>query len=567
MGRTYYDCPCCERRVWVHSFWGAAWEGAVCHACRDDHGNYTTSSCCVDGPAKRRREQRARDAANERARQQAREFEIERQRQIERRQREERKAMEEMRIKRENERKAEAKRLEAARVAAKKEREEMQRKLAKEVADKKKAAEEIKKKTKSKKNPYKQFKNLETKKFIEDIGNKVIEYGAAAEELEGQIGDIKKSLKETLKGEFDIVKDEFVEYSKYVNGIKDLTGNFITNFESIFNEATGSKQSFDEDAEDFLDSDNDEKEKSKYEEKMKQNVDKLCNAVNNMMGEVAVIEAYYDYMLKDCEYFDEFVKEHGDQYEDEQTDLDRAIKALLKQANDQIKDKRAITDKELIDKYDINKTVFTEEYESKTYIRGCNSICGSMWNSIKDTTREGVSLTADAATFVTTGRYGLYGKCLKKIENEKRRVETKTATHEIEQFYFDGAKHKKVLETFTNEALAEIEAPLKKVVNKYKSVYGKSEKKTEEIKKFKENNFKALKQQLATFKTAADTLQKDLASDKPLRQSHCELFEEKWQTILYGDGDLKSSDNGIYGLISQMKKDKEAMENLEDTNE
>lgn len=564
MGRTYYDCPCCEREVWVHSFWGSAWEGAVCHACRDAHGNYCTSSCSVNGPAKRRREQAERDAAYERAQEQARQFEIDRQLAIERRQEEERKAMEEMRIQREKERKAEAKRLEAARIAAKKERDEMARKLAKEVADKKKAADKIREKMKSKKNPYKLFKNLETKKFIEEIGDKVIKYGAAAEVLEDQIGDIKKSLKETLKGEFDIVKDEFVEYSTYVNGIKDLTGNFIKNFESIFDEVNNSKNEFDGDANDLLDSDNEEEEKSKYQNNMKNNIDKLCNAVNNMMGEVAVIEAYYDYMLQDCKYFNEFVQEHGDQYESEQKDMDRAINALLKHAKDQIKDKRGITDEQLVK---FNKTKFTEEYESKTYIRGCNSIAGSMGNSIWDTTRIMANFVGDVAALGTLGTLGLTGKCLKKIQNEKYAVKTETVTYELKQFYFDGAKHKKVLETFTTEALAAIDKPLKKVVNKYKSVYGKSVKKTEEIKNFKKNNICALKEQLATFKKAADELQKELASDKPLRQSHRELFDEKWQKILYGDGNLESSDNGIYGLISQMKKDKEKMKDLKDTKE
>jgi len=529
MGRTYYDCPCCEREVWVHAFWGAAWVGAVCHACRDDHGNFTTKNCGVNGPAKRRREQAARNAANQRARRQADQARRDRAAAIRRREREETERMQRLRRERlEKERIAEANRLKAAREKAAQERKEMEAKLAKDIADKKKAAKDIRKKRKAKKNPYKDFKKLEAKKFIQDIGNSVIQYGAAAEVLEGQIEDIKGSLKTALKGEFDIVKDEFKEYSKYVNGIKDLTGNFIKTFESIFDESKNNTDEIISNAEELQDSDNDEDEKKAYAGDMKKNMDNLCNAVDNMMDEVDVIEAYYEYMLDDCKYFDEFVKKNKDAYEDEQKDMDPAIKAILDDANKFIQDERQLNDPDLVQ---YNKTQFTASYETTTYIRGCNSLGGSMWNSIKDTTREYAAMTGD---LFTLGTKGLYGKCVKKIKDEKRQTEEVEVEYTLEQFHYDGAKHKDVLKKFTSETLKVIEDPLKKVVNKYQRVHDKSKEKTEEIDNFKKNNFGPLKQKLEQFKTEADKLKNRLNDpEAALRKVDCDLMQKKWDQILY----------------------------------
>eukprot|EP01083_Nonionella_stella_P295023 1002716_1 len=517
MGRTYYDCPCCERRVWVHSFWGAAWDGAICHACRDDHGDYTTSNCSVDGPAKRRRERKLADEAYEKAKREAEQYQLEVKRKLKEREEEERKRMDRLMREREKARQDEADRLKKEREKKKIERDEMKRKLAEEVADKKKAAEEIRQKIKKLGNPYRDFKKLETKKFIQDIGDRVIKLCAAGEVLGEKIPALKASLKKTLDQEFDIVKDEFVEYSKYVNGIKDLSGKFINRFDSILNKTEQNMNDATGNVEDLEDSDCDEEEKECYQKDMAKNIETFCDNVDNMLGEVAVIESYYDYMLKDCEYFNTFVKQYGDQYEDEQKDMHPAMSALLQSAKALIKDERPFDDPELV------KTKFSATYESKTYIRDCNSVMGSMWNSTKD----GVRLSgAVAVDIVTLGQAGLIGKCMKKIEDEKRKVTNNVVVYEMDEKFYDdikkekndGKKHRTVLERFTKEALEKVKAPLQKVVDKYKSVYGESNAKTQEIKDFKENNIMVLKNKLQSFKNGVDELKEKLKSKTPLKQ-------------------------------------------------
>eukprot|EP01084_Bolivina_argentea_P034204 63308_1 len=374
MGKTYYDCPCCEREVWVHSFWGAAFVGAVCNSCRDDHGNYTTSSCSVNGPAKRRRDQRKRDAAMEQARRDRDAYEIERKRRKEKREKEEAKRIQDEIKKKQEFRKKQEEKMRLRRVAEQTQRDHMKTLLAKQIADKEAAAKQIRA-MKKKNNPFKHFKTMKTHQFIQDIAERVEKVGAAGEILEEQIGDIKAELKQSLGDEFSVVQSEFVHYQTYANNMKSLSGTFIEQFGQVFDEV---KQQ-EEDIKDCTDEIFHEKDDS-YRTIMGENINKLSDAADEMAGQLAVMDAYYDKMISDGLYFEQFVERLGDE-QDEDLKKDTIIRKIVKDFKETCEDDR---------QYDsgMYKTKFSVDYECKTYKRNANSVWDNMKYTVSDNTRK-----------------------------------------------------------------------------------------------------------------------------------------------------------------------------------
>jgi len=532
MGKTYYDCPCCERRVWVHEFWGAGFVGSVCWACRDDHGSSCSSSCRVDGPRRQRRLQAEVDEAQRKARQD----------EIDRRAREREKRERDERDRYEREmRKLAQRRAEALRLKREEEEEERRRVeelMKKEIKDKEEAARKIREKIK-KVDPYKEFKKFNTTQFVKDIANRALDIAATGEILGEKVDTIKEELKERFKEEFEQIKPEVIRYKRYANAMVNTSKNYIAQFERVFQTSVSNVHDVADLVDDATSADNDEEEKKSYQKKMTEKLDALCTAAIEVSGELAVVEAYYDKMISDAKWFLKL----ADDYQTQQRTVDDDFKGLANDA-DNIKSQR-LTD------FEQNTTV-TAEVEYEAYKRDVNGFWGYCTKQVWDKTRTAAAATADGlllpihlTDLSEMALYGASGKRLiansmrmhKKIQNEKYGTKTLEVKVKVEYEYYDGDKHKKNIKTFLSNALEQIKESMDVSVPQLTKEADEVRAKFEQLEGIKAKYVTPMKTQMNAFKQNVEQLRGKLQT-LPLQNVKCEMLAGEWEKLAEGMKDI-----------------------------
>eukprot|EP01083_Nonionella_stella_P191391 708442_1 len=298
-----------------------------------------------------------------------------------------------------------------------------------------------------------------------------------------------------------------------------------------------------------------------------------------MAGQLAVMDAYYDKMISDGRYFEQFVQRLGDE-QDEDSKKDTIIRKIVKDFKETCEDDR---------QYDTGmyKTKFSVDYECKTYKRNANSVWDNMKYTVSDNTRKACSAIADAAVvtgvavgstaaigvggaaIIGTGgvalvpgasaidaglkgydylstRKSLYGSCIKKIENEKYSTTTETVTCELKQEFYDGKKHKQVLEKFTEDVLSMLKKPLREQIGKYNDMAEAAKIKNNELEDFRKKGLIEMQTYVEKFRKDARELKNKLNSSVPLREMDCKLLSDNWTS-------LKVQIGSLLGVMKQQK--------------
>eukprot|EP00484_Ammonia_sp_Unknown_P030253 CAMPEP_0197032102 /NCGR_PEP_ID=MMETSP1384-20130603/10859_1 /TAXON_ID=29189 /ORGANISM="Ammonia sp." /LENGTH=556 /DNA_ID=CAMNT_0042461707 /DNA_START=34 /DNA_END=1704 /DNA_ORIENTATION=- len=549
MPRYYWECPCCENQVWVHSFWGAAWKDGICLQCRDSHGNSYYSNCSVNGPRRRRREDDLRRQAEEEARQRERQR---REKERERTEREERERYErEMREL--AQRRAEA--LRKKREEDERERLRIEELMRKEIKDKEEAARKIRE-TMKKEDPYKEFKKFKTAQFVKDIAKRALDVSAMGEIIGEKVDSVKQELKKQLKEEFEQIKPEVIRYKRYSNAMKSTSTKYLAEFEKVFETSVQSVEDVADLLEDLKEADDDE-EKQTYQQKMAAKMDSLYTAAVEISGELAVVEAYYDKMISDAKWFLKMADEYKVEHE---VTLDADFKGMENDA-DNIQSQRHMS-------FAQNTTV-EASYEIKSYKRNVDGVFSYLGNQMWDGIRRGAAATADVvrspAHLAQMGVYGASWKTLvqntlimhEKIDSEKHETaKVKFGVHVAYDFY-DGDKHKEKLKQFLSKSLEQMKESMNVEVPKLNANADAIRARFDELDAVKDVYLTPMKKQVDEFKKKAKELKRKL-DEMPLKKARCELMADEWTKLA---NEMKDIMNEIKIKNAAAKK---KVENIQD---
>eukprot|EP00483_Globobulimina_turgida_P009210 UN09229 len=129
-------------------------------------------------------------------------------------------------------------------------------KTTEEIMEQAKKFERLKSQTK---NPFTQYKKLNTLQTVTDIRDKVNAVAHVGAVVSERVNAISADLKQTLGDDYDIIKSEMNRYKKYGTQMQSMTDVFISEFKKVFPK----KNNVDEMVEDHNEStqaDDDEKE-------------------------------------------------------------------------------------------------------------------------------------------------------------------------------------------------------------------------------------------------------------------------------------------------------------------
>eukprot|EP01084_Bolivina_argentea_P173357 300247_1 len=386
MGKTYYTCPCCERRVWVYSFWGAAWVGSICNDCQDDHGNSTSSYCSVIGPAKRRREAAEREARRiaDRRRREEEERVRKRAAELEKLQRARQKAREtERKRKRDLEQKALKKKRKNEAAERDRNKQEMEDALKKTMEELEREAGKLQKSKLQNKDPFLQYKQLHTLRTMKTIGKQVNEVAVVGEIVKERVSEISQELQDTLNDDYKLIEKEMDRYKEYGEEMANMTNVFKTELGKAFTAlspdiATDSvnlqndANEYDKEIEFLIDNADDEDYKKYYQKKknslqnrINRKLDVVDDAMNAIQVKLNIMESYYMQMMEDYKYFEKFINTKDDELA-QAINYFQDVARQLKQSPDRSKLFVSKTSK-LYEEYKSDEQIlsFTEDYEYK----------------------------------------------------------------------------------------------------------------------------------------------------------------------------------------------------------